>query len=42
MSKLAMQSKITLSEAEASQVKSRLQKLLSLMENLKQLDLECR
>jgi len=42
MSKLATLSKITLSEAEASQVKSRLQKLLSLMENLKQLDSECR
>jgi len=40
ISKLATLSKLTLSEAEASQVKGRLQKLLNLIENLRQLNLE--
>jgi len=40
INKLAVLSKLTLSEAETSQVKGRLQKLLSLMENLKELDIK--
>jgi len=39
VNKLAVLSKLTLSEAEASQVKGNLQNLLNLIENLKQLDI---
>ncbi|MCL2207027.1 MAG: Asp-tRNA(Asn)/Glu-tRNA(Gln) amidotransferase subunit GatC [Fibromonadales bacterium] len=38
--KLAKLSRLTLSEAEAAQAKDRLQGLLKLMENLKELDLK--
>jgi len=40
INKLAMLSKLTLSEAETLQVKGRLQKLLSLMGSLKELDIK--
>jgi len=39
INKLAMLSELTISEAEALQAKGRLQKLLSLMESLKELDI---
>jgi len=41
VNKLATLSKLTLSDAENLQVKGRLQKLLGLVENLKQLDVKC-
>jgi aspartyl-tRNA(Asn)/glutamyl-tRNA(Gln) amidotransferase subunit C len=40
ISKLATLSRLTLSEAEAAQAAGRLQDLLKLMENLKELDLK--
>jgi Asp-tRNA(Asn)/Glu-tRNA(Gln) amidotransferase C subunit len=40
INKLAMLSGLTLSVAEAVQIKDRLQNLLALMENLKELDLK--
>jgi aspartyl-tRNA(Asn)/glutamyl-tRNA(Gln) amidotransferase subunit C len=40
INKLATLSGLTLSEAEAAQVKGRLQKLLNIMESLKELDLK--
>ncbi|MCL1955799.1 MAG: Asp-tRNA(Asn)/Glu-tRNA(Gln) amidotransferase subunit GatC [Fibromonadaceae bacterium] len=40
INKLAMLSRLTLSEPEAVQAKERLQEMLKLMENLKELDLK--
>jgi len=40
INKLAMLSRLTLSEGEAEQAKERLQEMLKLMENLKALDLK--
>jgi aspartyl-tRNA(Asn)/glutamyl-tRNA(Gln) amidotransferase subunit C len=40
INKLAKLSRLTLSEAEAAQAKDRLQELLKLMDNLKELDLK--
>ena len=40
INKLATLSKLTLSEAEALEAKGKLQKLLNLIENLRQLNLE--
>ncbi|GBU24187.1 hypothetical protein R83H12_00815 [Fibrobacteria bacterium R8-3-H12] len=40
ISKLANLSRLTLSEPEAAQAKERLQEMLKLMENLKELDLK--
>jgi aspartyl-tRNA(Asn)/glutamyl-tRNA(Gln) amidotransferase subunit C len=40
INKLAMLSRLTLSEPESAQAKERLQEMLKLMENLKELDLK--